>query len=175
MTEDSLNILSNLNQKSFPEFYKEIINWFKSKSKFKCIRSNTCKGLRWPSDSGVYVIKEIETGKPLYIGMTGYFSGEGKFSDKQGLDKRAARWNPYCFSKSGPNRNKFCYGPLYEKKESRQNPPKDYREKLLIKEIEVDCLLVSKDERIAPAFIESLLLQVFLAYYGKLPKGNNKF
>jgi hypothetical protein len=169
------NILDTISKKSFSQTYQDLTTWFKNKRRFKTLRASTCKGLLWPKDPGAYVIKEIKKKKILYIGMTGSFSNDGQMKGKQGLHTRPHRWNPYCFSETEPDSNKFCYGPVFETGERKIDRPSDYKKKIPIHEIEVDCFIVSKSERISPAFIESLLLQAFLADNGFLPEGNNKF
>lgn len=146
-----------------------------SKNRFESIRSSTCNAINWPVNPGVYVIKQIcsEGDQVIYIGMTGKISPDGSMSGKQSLSHRKTRWNPYRFDEVD---NKFNYGPAYEKNESKNSVPKNgYKKSIDIEQITIDCFIFDRNEKFAPTFIESLLIQCYLLQYGKLPPANNSF
>ena len=146
-----------------------------SKNRFKSIRSSTCKAINWPKNPGVYVIRDIcaEGDQLVYIGMTGKFETNGNFKGKQGLSHRKTRWNPYRFDYLN---NMFKYRPKYERFESKDSAPKNgYEKNISIDQIQIDCFIFERDEKFAPTFLESLLLQSYLMQYERLPPANNSF
>lgn len=148
---------------------------YSSKGGFKSIRSSTCKSINWPKNPGVYVIRDIcgDGDQVIYIGMTGKFETNGNFKGKQGLSHRKTRWNPYRFDDL---ENMFQYRPNYERFESKNSAPKEgYEKNIDIDQIEIDCFIFERNEKLAPTFLESLLLQSYLLQYEKLPPANNSF
>lgn len=164
--------------KPFATGYGQLQSCFESLSpkRFARLLSDECRLLPWPKEPGVYVVAERESGSTVYIGKTGLFSTDGCCSSVQGLSHRQQRWTPYCFAESGQFKNCFQYGPLYNKGESRRNPPEaGYRVSVPISHLHIDCFICARAGLVAPAFIEALLLQLHLLEYGSLPPGNNKF
>lgn len=159
----------------FDTYYTSARLYFGNNGRFSKLSGETCAGLNWPTNPGVYVVwnKSNTPADVLYIGMTGKFSNVGTMSANQGLKGRFNRWTPYIFDTKC---NRFSYNPKYEKGESRDGPPKNgYSVNLPIAEICVDCFEYDTDFRMAPAFLEALLLQGYLMQYGRLPAGNNEF
>ena len=159
----------------FDLMFKFAKNNYLNKSRFKTITASSCNALNWPRDPGVYVIREIcsKKNQVIYIGMTGKISKEGTLSGKQTLFNRKSRWNPYRFDKKN---NEFQYGPSYEKNESKNSAPKQgYEKSINIDQIEIDCFIFERNEKLAPTFLESLLLQCYVLQYEKLPPANNSF
>jgi hypothetical protein len=161
--------------KSFLTYYSEAKSFFKKKKCFSELSAVTCKKLAWPSAPGVYVVwkNDLEKRTVIYIGMTGKFDKKGRMRSTQGLKGRANRWTPYRFDNKN---NCFSYDPLYVKGESRNDPPKNgYKQKIDINNVIVSCFIYDTNKKMAPAFLESLLLQAFLMQYDRLPAANNEF
>lgn len=175
MNAEKWNIIDDLKQTSFIEIYEGLVSSFKRLDGFKKVTGQSCKELAWPKETGVYVVRKTQTNEVLYIGMTGSFSQQGKMNTKQRLNTRPNRWNPYRFGKTGDQKDKFLYGPDYKKHDDKNKPPSKYLNEVPIGEVEIDCFLLNGEDRLAPAFVESLLIQAFLQEKGCLPVANNKF
>lgn len=145
---------------------------FQSNGHFRQLSATTCKGLAWPSENGVYIVWQISpVDEVLYIGMTGKFSQKGKMSGP-GLKGRKNRWTPYLFDETA---DVFSFGPRYAKGEKRDKAPKKgYSHSIVIANIRIDCFEYSTTHKMAPAFLEALLLQGFLMQHGCLPRANQK-
>ena len=174
---------SDGNKAPFDKYFSVVKECFQEIHKFHSLQENACANLKWPKDPGVYVVWKIsanptpnESAQVVYIGMTGKFNTAGKCAPKQGLHHRRIRWTPYCFAEKGEQANNFCFGPKYEKGESRDKAPKNgYDTCLPINNIRVDCFVFNRDWPMAPSFLEALLLQGYLEQYESLPAGNNAF
>jgi hypothetical protein len=157
----------------FETYYASAKSYFENRNMFYELSGEQSSGLDWPNNPGVYIVwhkSEINT-NVLYIGMTGKFKNGEKMSANQGLKGRRNRWTPYRFTEMA-----FLYDPKYEKCESRNKQPNNgYANSVAINEIRVDCFVYDTDCRMAPAFLEALLLQGYLMQYGGLPKANNEF
>lgn len=169
------SILDHIKQKDFATIYEEVTASFKSKNGFIILKAQKCGELKWPDEIGVYVVRKIKTNEVIYIGMTGSFSQKGQLNTKQRLSSRPDRWNPYRFEETGVHKDKFLYGPDYKKHEDRSRRPSNYLYEIPIAEVEIDCFLLNGEDRLAPAFVEGLLIQAYLQENGCLPTANNKF
>jgi hypothetical protein len=111
--------------------------------------------------------------------MTGKYKresdGTAVLADKQnGFRERGTRYHPYSFTSDGPWANHYEYDPQYSVNDIRKAPPQDrYNEHIPIKEISIDCFVLGQESRIAPAFLEALLLQYYIEFEGRLPVANN--
>lgn len=167
---------------NFEGFYEQICNKFNSWNRLQVVCGESCESLRWPEGIGVYLIRRKEgDGEVVYVGMTGKIirstEGEVGLADNtDGFKKRSQRWHPYCFTKSGNFENHFEYGPNFNVNDLRCQPEeKRYKNHIPIGDIEADCFVLGKGSMIAPAFLESLILQSYFSHKGTLPVGNNQF
>jgi hypothetical protein len=152
------HILTGEVDSPFDSYYGSAKALFASKGRFQTLSETTCERLPWPGDNGVYIVWQTSpSAEVLYIGMTGKFSQAGTMSGP-GLKARKARWTPYRFDETA---NAFCFGPKYAKGENRmKGPPKaGYSRSIPISNIRIDCFEYDTTNRMAPAFLESLLLQ----------------
>ena len=157
----------------FETYYKSAKDIFVSNGHFHELTSTTCKGLIWPKNHGVYVVWQIKpTVEVLYIGMTGKFSQAGIMSGP-GLNARTVRWTPYCFDMTA---NTFCFGPnpVNGQNSLKQQQKAGYRHRVSVSDIRIECFEYFTTHRMAPAFLEALLLQGYLMQHGKLPLANNE-
>lgn len=142
-------------------------------------KSCSFKAKSWPKVPGVYVVRKIGSGDIIYIGMTGALTrnSSGEIGLGGGiLSKRAARWDPYFFNHD-PGVLAFEYGPNFAPRNKKPKPSKsNYLEKFSFSEISIDCYCLGQAGAvIAPAFLESLMLQSFISENKFLPPANNKF
>lgn len=154
--------------------YGGINNLFLSKNRFF-----SCAGqINWPTGSGVYVIwmDSMDRKTLLYIGMTGTYRRPTTFEvpvinqETRGFARRAFRWTPYCFFPGH-----FSYGPNFTgNKKPVQNNESNYRVTIPISAIAID-FFVCGTSNVAPAFLEALLLQLYMDYYKDIPPANNAF
>jgi hypothetical protein len=135
----------------------------------------------WPAGRGVYVIRQISTGDSIvYIGMAGRFKrNDDQSVTMQGgvLASRVFRWHPYSFTTTGPYEDHFEYGPNYSVNFLRANPESSrYRHQIPFSDIVVDCFVTDGiEEEVSPAFLESLILQMYIRVFRTLPPANNQF
>lgn len=177
--ENMKNIIANIicggTEAPFDTYYTSAKSYFANNGRFHELMGATCEALNWPANPGVYIVwdRSLSPQVVLYIGMTGKFSNAGMMFANQGLRGRMNRWTPYMFN---AQLNCFSYNPQYERGESRNNPPAmGYAVNVNILDIRVDCFEYDTGLRMAPAFLEALLLQGHLMQYGRLPSGNNEF
>ncbi len=164
-------------EEPFCSFYKKIRSLFDSKGQLVELRSNYSSGLAWPRNAGVYVIWELNKKEVLYIGMTGKFDKSGNLQVGSGLSGRSARTVPYCFSMNGP------FADHFEFNAKTNNPEKikkveigeRYNKRVPLKDLYIDCFIVSREGRVAPSFLEATLLQLHLEQFNCLPVANNAF
>jgi len=159
----------------FDSIFESVKEVYLRKNRFISIRAATCNEISWPQTRGVYVIWKASSNEKhvVYIGMTGKVSSNGMLSGKQTLSDRKTRWSPYKFDNKF---NEFKFAPLYERHESRNSAPsKGYKNSISIASITIDCFLFDANEKLAPTFLESLLLQGFLLQFETLPPANNNF
>lgn len=157
----------------FDTYYASAKALFTSKGRFQTLSATTCTALQWPRDNGIYIVWQTPPpSEVLYIGMTGKFSQAGTMAGP-GLKARKARWMPYRFDETV---EAFCFGPKYAKGENKQKgPPKaGYSKSIPIPNISIDCFKYDTTSRMAPALLESLLLQGYLMQFGRLPLANNE-
>jgi hypothetical protein len=152
---------------------------FSQKNRFFRYRPGV--GQSWPAGRGVYVVRQISKGDSiLYVGMTGRFkrNGDGSVTMRGGtLAGRETRWHPYSFTRAGFYKNQFEYGPNYsvnvlltKAEESR------YRYHVPFADIAVDCFVTDGIEgEVSPAFLETLILQMYMREFKTLPPANNQF
>lgn len=174
MEQQISNILNGAVNSPFETYYATAKTLFSTKGHFHELSGNTCKSLQWPTNPGVYVVwKRSSPEEVLYIGMTGKFSQAGVLSSSTGLKHRVTRWTPYCFDKTA---NTFCFGPLPVQGNNslKKQQAAGYRHNVSISQIRVDCFEYFDTHKMAPAFLESLLLQGYLMEYGILPAANNE-
>lgn len=165
---------------NFEEFYGEILRKFRSWGRLQEIRGKCYKTLGWPEGIGVYLIRKVSDGEVVYVGMTGKIirspDGEVELKDKKdGFKKRSQRYTPYCFTESGAFKDHFEYGPNFKGDDFKKKLEKDrYKKHIPIRDLSVDCFVLGKGSTIAPAFLESLVLQAYFTHKGTLPDGNNQ-
>jgi hypothetical protein len=167
------DILTGGTASPFDSYYSSAKSYFNNNDHFFELSANTCDGLAWPSNNGIYVVwRTTPMEEVLYIGMTGKFSKAGVMSGP-GLKARTARWTPYCFDKT---RNTFCFGPNPVQGENnlRKQQAAGYKHSVPISDIRVDCFEYFTTHKMAPALLEALLLQGYLMQHGQLPRANNK-
>lgn len=166
------------------DFLDETIRIFSEKDAYQRVSGSLYDDFspkRWPKGPGVYVVRHKTNMETLYIGVTGQIRGKdgsafvlGKGGD---LALRAGRWTPYCFQRSGKFANHWECGPNFV--ETGRRPPaqeSNYRFHIPLSDIVVDCIILQNFwHEIAPAFIESLLLQNHVRRNKALPLGNQKF
>lgn len=175
----------NLPAVSFDEVLKaggnlgDLTSLFSQKNRF--FRYKPGGNQAWPAGRGVYVVRQISTGDSiLYIGMTGRFkrNGDESVTMRGGvLADREARWHPYSFTKEGPYQNYFEYGPNYSVNVLLTKAAEGrYRHHVPFVDIVVDCFVTDGVEReVSPAFLETLILQMYMREFGTLPPANNQF
>jgi hypothetical protein len=138
----------------------------------------------WPKNFGVYVVRKKpvnltacnEIGEILYVGMTGRIDQKGNLTGP-GLEGRKNRITPYCFTKEGKYQDHFEYSPVYTDSDKLKNLPLQgrYKKRCPFREICIDCFIVDRNGTAAPAFLEALILQIYLMCKNKLPEANNSF
>lgn len=134
----------------------------------------------WPAGRGVYVIRQISTGDSIvYIGMTGRFKRNNDNSvTMQGgvLAKRELRWHPYSFTTKGTYKEHFEFGPNYSVNILQSKPEESrYRCRIPFSDIIIECYLTDGiEEEVSPAFLETLLLQIYMRMFRTLPPANNQ-
>ena len=169
---------------SFRDFYGELRRCFEAVDCFHIVEAEKCKALPWPKGQGVYAVwlkqGDRDARSLVYVGMTGKFGhkdGVAFLPDKpKGFRKRAERFHPYCFTQKGPFTDHFEFDPLLPLKEIQKAPLEArYNRRLPISELSIHCFVAEPEFTIAPAFIESLILQHYISSEGRLPEANNKF
>jgi hypothetical protein len=165
-----------LGNNRFSAIYQELVELFSSKVRFVKMNSGFFVRKNWPKGSGVYVIwgSVGKTRKLIYIGKTGTYRRTGKLvginNEKDKYKERMGRWTPYCFFEEY-----FCFGPQFKgSAEPKPNNDSNYGECIPISEIEID-FFVCGTGSVAPAFLESLLLQIYMDEHSTLPPANNEF
>lgn len=179
-----LDQLISCSRPDFPEFYSALRECFGACGAYHSVEADKCKDLPWPKGQGVYAVWLKKCGRDscslVYVGMTGKFGhkdGVALLPDKpKGFRKRAERFHPYCFTKKGPFTDHFEFDPLLSLKEIQKAPLEArYNRRLPISELSIHCFVAEPEFTIAPAFIESLILQHYISSEGRLPEANNKF
>ena len=160
----------------FDKFYQDLVQLFSSKFRFVRMHSGFFVRKNWPKGSGVYVIWKVvgKSRELIYIGKTGTYRRTGKLvginNEKDKYKERMGRWTPYCFFEEY-----FCFGPQFKgSAEPKPNNDSNYGECIPISEIEID-FFVCGTGSVAPAFLESLLLQIYMDEPSTLPPANNEF
>jgi hypothetical protein len=137
----------------------------------------------WPQGFGVYLVWRVQPENQrqlLYIGKAGKYrrvdENEAELNGGN-LAHRLGRWTPYCFQSEGPFVNHFEYGPNAGVNQIRTMPHQDrYQQHVPAAQIEVECFSLSGWETwMAPALLEVILLQGYMAENGDLPPANNEF
>jgi hypothetical protein len=131
---------------------------------------------------GVYVVYHNveDPAKVLYIGKSGKWRRppeDGSVVMNNGrLADRTERWTPYVYQKVGDYANHFEYGPNFPSNgEKPPTNPANYRKHVPLAEIVTHCFLLAGMEReVSPAFLETLLMQIFLQANGDLPPANRE-
>ena len=168
---------------NFTLLYASTCSLFKDISAFDSIKGNTYKDLEWPKGVGVYAIWKISLNIEealIYIGMTGKINqqvnGEAKLFDAEnGFSKRALRYHPYSFTQKGSYKDYFEYEPKHSLKTIKKAPLEDrYAVHVPLKDIKVDCFQIPERLKLAPSFLEALLLQSYFSSYNSLPIANNQ-
>jgi hypothetical protein len=164
------SLISGAVKNPFDVYYDSAKTLFSNVGNFKeLLKSDIFKKENWSDKPGVYVVWDTTTAKEkvVYIGMTGKYGQEG-FMNGANLQSRLTRYTPYSFN---PKSNNFSYG-------IQCTPSKkisSYSVSIPAKNLKVSCFTYTEDMRMAPAFLEALLLQGFLMQYGKLPAANQEF
>ena len=179
-----LDQLLGCSRPDFPEFYSALRECFGASGAYHSVEADKCKDLLWPKGQGVYAVWLKKGGRDtlslIYVGMTGKFGhkdGVALLPDEpKGFRKRAGRSHPYCFTKKGPFTDQFEFDALFPLKKIRKAPLEErYNRRLPISELSIHCFVAEPGFTIAPAFIESLILQHYISSEGRLPEANNKF
>ena len=176
--------LSYVSGDSFLERYTQIRSIFEQADRFKTFsgQSHDCKNLPWPDGVGVYVLWMKERQDPsnvIYIGMTGKYKresdGTASLADKKGgFRERGNRYHPYSFTSDGPWADRYEFGPRHSMSKILDAPREDrYNEHIPIKQVSIDCFTIDQEMVISPTYLESLLLQTYLSFGGRLPRANN--
>lgn len=138
---------------------------------------------QWPQGFGVYLVWHVLPDSPrklLYIGKAGKYrrmdENEAELNGGN-LAHRLGRWTPYCFQREGPFAWHFEYVPNAGVNHIRTMPYEDrYQQHVPAAQIEVECFSLSGWERwLAPALLEAVMLQAYLAENVDLPPANNEF
>jgi hypothetical protein len=110
-------------------------------------------------------------------GQFGHANGVASlFEDPKGFLKRAGRYHPYSFTRKGPFSEHFAFDPLFPLSKIGAAPPEArYNRRLPISSLSIDCFETKPAHKIAPAFLEALILQQYISSEGRLPEANNKF
>ena len=179
-----LDQLLSCSRPDFLEFYSALRECFGACGAYHSVEADKCKDLAWPKGQGVYAVWLKQGSRDpcslIYVGMTGKFGhkdGVAFLPDKpKGFRKRAERFHPYCFTQKGPLADHFEFDPLLPLKEIQKAPLEArYNRRLPISELSIHCFVAEPEFTIAPAFIESLILQHYISSGGRLPEANNKF
>ncbi len=169
---------------TFRDFYGELRRCFEAVDCFHIVEAGKCKELPWPKGQGVYAVwlkqGDRDARSLVYVGMTGQFGhADGVASlpeDPKGFRKRAGRTHPYCFTRKGPFSDNFEFDPLFPLSKIGAAPPEArYNRRLPISNLSIDCFETKPAHKIAPAFVEALILQQYISSEGRLPEANNKF
>lgn len=156
----------------YDSVYDAIREYFLEYQCFFTVADGFCTRVNWPKHPGAYVIRHVNQGT-VYIGMTGKVANGGLIEGQQTFVQRKYRWTPYRFDCP---QNQLRLSPEYAKGESRGAPPAaGYGVNIPFGDVVVDCICCPITENIAPAFVEALLLQMYLNQYGHLPLGNQAF
>ena len=177
-----LNNLLQTNRGHFIASYKNLCDEFSKSNRLLTVEGmgHSCSDLPWPDGVGVYVVRQ-NPDQVIYIGMTGKFKRESDGAavlddNKNGFRSRATRYHPYSFTREGTYKDHFEFAPLHPLAEIKEAPPKErYAEHFPIKDLSIDCFVLGRESRIAPAFLEALLLQYYIEFEGRLPVANNAF
>lgn len=160
----------------FARFYQDLVKLFSSRLRFVRMKAGFFTRKNWPKGSGVYVIWKVvgKSRELIYIGKTGTYRRVGKLvginNEQNKFKERMARWTPYCFFAEC-----FYYGPQFKgSAKPKPNDDSNYGECIPISEIEID-FFVCGTGSVAPAFLESLLLQIYMDEHLALPPANNEF
>lgn len=165
--------LSRSSKKPFDSLLRKLSADFKRRGTFRRLTSNNLGRFDWPKEHGVYVIRKKCDGRAVYVGIAGRLKNSGLFDTKSGLDKRVYRTTPYRFrSRAG----RFHYNPKpSSSKKKKGSPVEGYKNSLNLKGLVVDCFTFGARDRIAPAALEALLLQIHLEQHDRLPRANRQF
>lgn len=144
---------------------------FKRREAFFKLTANDSGHFDWPKEHGVLFVRKRSGGRAVYVGTAGRFKNSGRFDkkSKSGLNKRVYRTTPYCFL-SGKGR--FQYNPKPSSSKKKGLSMKTWRSSVSVKSLVVDCFTFGVRDRIAPASLEALLLQMHIEQHGRLRIGN---
>jgi hypothetical protein len=179
----NLDQLFACSRSTFGDFYDELRRCFKAVDRFYVVEADNCSKLPWPIGQGVYAIWQScshAASSLVYVGMTGKMgnaNGRTELPDKpRGFRARAERTNPYSFTSKGPFENHFEFGPRFSQKSfGATSLDSRYDRRLPIGAISIHCFVIDPSFKIAPAFLEALILQQYISSEGRLPEANNKF
>lgn len=158
----------------FDSLVRKLSANFKRRGAFFRLTANDSGHFDWPKEHGVYVVRRRSGGRAVYVGIAGRLKNSGRFEKKSesGLNKRAYRTTPYRFCSST---ERFQYNPIFSSSKKKGVSIKTYRSSVSLKSLVVDCFTFGARDRIAPAALESLLLQVHIEQHGRLPLANRQF
>ena len=148
---------------------------FKAREAFFRLTAKDSGHFDWPKEHSVYVVRKRSGGRAVYVGTAGRLKNSGRFDkkSKSGLNKRVCRTTPYCFL-SGKGRFQYNPKPSSSKKKKGLSM-KTWRSSVSVKSLVVDCFTFGARDRIAPASLEALLLQMHIEQHGRLPLANRQF
>ena len=162
-------------KKPFDSLMRKLSANFKRRGAFCRLTSNDSGHFDWPKEHGVYVVCKRSGGRAVYVGIAGRLKNSGRFDKKSesGLNKRVYRTTPYRFlSRKG----RFQYNPTTSSSKKKKGlSMKTYRSSVSLKSLVVDCFTFGARDRIAPAALEALLLQMHIEQHGRLPLANRQF
>jgi len=167
-------------------YFNSMIDAFRRRQLYQEIICGNEK-IRWPKESGVYVITKNSINSfedIVYVGMTGKFIRDDLSRivfNSGSFDKRKGRWTPYRFCESprdGNNQFTFRWGPL-EKNNKKQREimyERDaYKHSLAYSDIRIHCFVISRDHEVyTPELLEKEILTRYLKASGNLPLANNE-
>jgi hypothetical protein len=178
----NLDQLFACGRSSFNDFYGDLRHCFEAVDCFHIVEADKCKDLPWPKGQGVYAVwlkhGDQDARSLVYVGMTGKFghvNGVASLPETpNGFRKRAERTHPYCFTKKGPFSDSFEFDPLFPLKQIGKAPPETrYNRRLPISNLSIDCFVTEPAHKIAPAFVEALILQQYISSEGRLPEAKS--
>ena len=167
--------LPRSSKKPFDSLIKKLSANFKRRGAFFKLTSDDSGYFDWPKEHGVYVVRKRSGGRAVYVGIAGRLKNSGRLEKKSesGLNKRVYRTMPYRFLSC---KGRFQYNPIPSSPKSKGGASiKGYRSSLNLEGLVVDCFTFGARDRIAPAALEALLLQMHIEQHGRLPLANRQF
>jgi len=165
--------LTGCGSKPFDKLLLVLSAAFNGERQLRAIPLNRRGCFTWPKSAGVYVIRRKGRRRSVYVGAVGHIRAKGKKPSSGNFRHRSQRWTPYCFDNE---HRQFRYGPKGRGAENKRcQLSKGYVDNIDFHSLEIFCFPVAANDRIAPAAVEALLLQMHVEQYGSLPEANQQF